>query len=102
MTISKKKQPQKKVKAESLSEFLSRGGVITKLKPKEEQDIKEVTRLTSSGPATILSLDEAGFYYGEVKVKKVKKPVIDLSKLPESLRLKFTEVEEEGEDVEEV
>ena len=93
----------KKIKVETLQEYLSRGGTIKKLMPKEELPQKELTRQTSSGPAQILSLDEAELFYGEGKVRAKKvvkaKPTIDLSLLPENLRKVFMDnvaIEDDG------
>jgi hypothetical protein len=81
-----------KTETESVAEFLARGGVI-KVIPAVQPTVKvdSVKSTTSSGPAVIMTMDEADLYYGEFKARKPKKPVatIDISALPEALRKKY-------------
>jgi hypothetical protein len=84
-------------KTETVQEFLARGGKITKL-PAREDIIKEQTKQQAGGPAVILTMEEAGTYYGtprkgaasnEAKLdKELKKLRDNFMALPESLRLK--------------
>ncbi len=79
-----------KSKTETIEEFLARGGKITKVEYKQPELKEHITRQTSGGPATILSLGEAELFYGEAKAKKaITKNKVDMSALPEALRNKF-------------
>lgn len=103
-------------KTESIEEFLSRGGIITKIPRNESVRRAEIVKKTSAaGPATFLSLDEADLFFGEPsknkKPKKEKSPSsrIDINALPPALRAKFIaklkeEIDGEGyeEELEEI
>ena len=101
----------KKSKIETIEEYLARGGFINKINPVESPKQTEVIRKSIAGsPAIIMSLEEADLFYGEArkgdKPKKTKPTTkIDLSALPEALRIKFiNKLKEEaadGEDYEE-
>ena len=104
----------KKIKIESLEEFLARGKTITKIPSAIKDAPVNVFKTASAGaPAIIMSLEEADLFYGEArKGSKPKKPKtsskIDLDALldalPEALRSKFiTRMKEEhnGENFEE-
>jgi hypothetical protein len=81
------------MKKETIAEFLARGGSITKVLSQEPVFKTEpVKRSAPNGPAVIMSMGEADLYYGEYKPKKVKKKsksTIDISALPEELRIKY-------------
>lgn len=100
-----------KSKVETIEEFLARGGSIKKIPAGETLKQTDVIRkATTGGPVTIMSLEEADLFYGEVrknsKPKKAKQSLkIDLSALPEALRTKFInklKEDNDGEDYEEV
>ena len=94
----------KKIKVETIEEFLARDDKITKI-PKAEV-VKQpdvIKKPTPGGPVTILSLEEADLFYGEArKSSKPKKPKpstkIDLDALPEALRSKFINKLKEDSD----
>lgn len=112
---SRKKQPPKVIKTQSVAEFLASGGTITRVPTAEREKQPDVLKTQSGGPAVFLSLAEADLFYGEArkgaKPKKVKSaPSIDLNALPEALRAKFIaklkeesdgEFEEDSEEVDE-
>ena len=81
-------------KVETVEEFLSRGGTITKC-PTPEYSKREQVNPTPNSVATILSLAEADLMYGEAKKRKTpsapakSKFKIDMKMLPEELRAKF-------------
>lgn len=100
----------KKIKIESVDEFLARGKTITKLPPVTSEPVISVHKTASAGaPAILMSLEEADLFYGEArKGAKPKKPKtsakIDIDALPEALKSKFiTRMKEEhnGENFEE-
>lgn len=100
----------KKIKIESVDEFLARGKTITKLSPVISDPVISVHKTASAGaPAILMSLEEADLFYGEArKGSKPKKPKtsakIDIDALPEALKSKFiTRIKEEhnGENFEE-
>lgn len=110
IVLSKNIKP-KPVKVETVEEYLARGGNVTKLPPAETIRQPDVTRKTvASGPANIMSLEEADLFYGEArkgsKPKKAKPSLkIDLNALPEALRAKFInklKEEADGEGYEEI
>lgn len=81
------------MKKETIAEFLARGGTITRV-PTQQTIIKpkSMQQASSTGPAVIMTMDDAGLYYGEYKPKKVKKKnknTVDMSALPEELRKKY-------------
>lgn len=98
-------------KTETIEEYLARGGSIKKVSTVELPAQVEVVRKTlAGGPAVIMTLDEADLFYGvptkNPKPKSIKPSAkIDLSALPEALRIKFiNKLKEEaadGEDYEE-
>jgi hypothetical protein len=101
-----------KPKVETVEEFLARGGSIKKLPAGERARQPEVIKKTGpTGPATIISMEEADLFHGEVKKnskpKKSKSSLkIDLDVLPEALRVKFInklkeEADGESEEVQE-
>ena len=84
------------MKTETVAEFLARGGVITKCEPGPSK-VEDKVHLAGAAKPTIISMEDAAVLYGEKnaqkegKVKKAKpKAKVDLSLLPESLRLKLT------------
>lgn len=94
----------KKIKVETVEEFLARGGEIKKIPVTEAVKQPDVIKKpTPGGPVTILSLEEADLFYGEArkssKPKKVKPSTkIDLEALPEALRSKFINKLKEDND----
>lgn len=83
-------------KTETISDFLARGGKITKVSYNHPDSIKDSIKSTSGGgPVTILTMDDADLFYGEHKVKKQTKKkvqsIIDISALPEALRKKYVD-----------
>jgi hypothetical protein len=83
------------MKNDSLADYIARGGKITRI-PTPEQNFKSesVKSTVQSGPAVLMTLDQADLFYGERKVRKVKpklKPTIDLSALPPALRKKYVD-----------
>lgn len=80
-----KKNKEKKVRAETIEEFLARGGQIEKL-PAAEDQLKQVIPQVSNTSPELCSLADAPDIFGE-KTKRTKPRVstIDKSKLPESL-----------------
>ena len=103
-------------KTETVAEFLARGGTINRVPEAVRQPAPDVIRKTVTGPANLMTLEEADLLYGEVrkgaKSKKVKPSLkIDLDALPPALRAKFIAklkedinaegYEEEIEDLEE-
>lgn len=100
----------KSKKIETIEEYLARGGAINKINPVESPKQIEVVRKTiAGGPAVIMTLEEADLFYGEARkgsTPKKAKPTtkIDLSALPEALRMKFInklKEEADGEEYEE-
>jgi hypothetical protein len=83
------------IKTETLEEFLARGGSINKVPEAERvKQVDVVKKPAVSGISTLMSLEEADLFYGEVrknsKPKKVKEfNKIDVMALPEALRSKF-------------
>lgn len=103
-------------KTESVAEFLARGGTINRVPEHIREKAPEVVRKTVTGPANLMTLEEADLFFGEArkgaKPKKVKPSLkIDLDALPPALRAKFVAklkedmnaegYEEEIEDLEE-
>ena len=92
------------MKNETVEEFLARGGQVIKLQPGEQPKGDCIRSSMHGGPATILTLEEADLFFGEHKKstkKKKKKNIIDLSALPEALRIKYVDgVTNEDEDSE--
>ena len=84
-----------KSKTETIEEFLARGGSIKKLPTvKVDQQPDVVKKVTTGGPVTIMSLEEADLFYGEArkgsKPKKAQPSLkINLDALPEALKVKF-------------
>ena len=81
------------MKKETIAEFLARGGSITRV-PTQQTTVKpkSMQQASSAGPAVIMTMEDAGLYYGEYKPKKAKKKnknTIDISALPEELRRKY-------------
>jgi hypothetical protein len=81
-------------KAESIQDFIARGGVIKRIPYSKNEKKSDVVRKTDTGPAIILSYAEADLFYGESKPSKAKAaiksaPTIDISSLPEALRIKY-------------
>lgn len=104
------------MKKETVAEFLARGGTINRVPAASRERTPEVIRNTSTGPANLMTLEEADLFFGEakkgLKPKKVKPSLkIDLDALPPALRQKFIAklkedldaegYEEEIEDLEE-
>lgn len=91
-------------KTETIAEFLARGGKITRVaSPEPTTKPESIKSTTAGGPAVFLTLGEAELFYGERKLKKVKKTktaAIDLSALPEELRKKYVDGVMNGEDQE--
>lgn len=89
---------------ESVNEYLARGGKITKVPYRQDSVKKDHQGYTAPiGHASIMSLDGADLYYGEVRHKKsrpnkVKKPSIDVSALPSELISLILEQYAEKED----
>ncbi len=93
-------------KTETVAEYLARGGAITRLPAADRERAPEVVRKTVTGPANLMTLEEADLFFGEAKKggkpKKVKPSLkIDLDALPPALRAKFIaklkeEVDAEG------
>lgn len=84
----------KKIKVESIDEYLARGNKITILPSVTEKRQPDVIRKTVVGPAIFLTLEEADLFFGEakenIKPKKQKQsPRIDINALPEALRAKI-------------
>jgi hypothetical protein len=94
------------MKTETLEEFIARGGKITVVTP-DTQEVKQTLKQTSQGVPTFLSYDDVDLYYGDKKTSKKKTSVksketkIDISSLPEELRKKFFNVQEQEDDSEE-
>jgi len=92
-------------KKETLSEFLFRGGVIKILPLVREKEAKNPIRKTTIEPVSLMSLEEAEFFYSKSKQnpKKAKKATsspIDLKALPETLRSKLIlKLQKEGYNV---
>lgn len=92
------------MKTESLKEFLDRGGKITALAPYSKEEVKQAVKQNNQGPPTILTYDDIDLYYGEQRASKKRSSVksskakIDIDSLPEELRKKFFNVEEQQED----
>lgn len=82
-------------KIDTVEAYLARGGTIKKLPAVETVRQPDVIRKTvAGGPAVIMSYEDTDLFYGEArknsKPKKAKSSLkIDLSALPEALRLKF-------------
>jgi hypothetical protein len=80
---------------ESLEEFLARGGQITRVPAPVPFKIQESIKPTpASGPAILMTLEEADLFYGEHKQRKAKKKAkatIDLDALPPEIRKKFVD-----------
>lgn len=94
------------MKRETIAEFLARGGKITKVPLMEIKSKQDSLKASKSGPAILMSLEEADLYYGEqrarnLKVKK-KEQTIDISLLPEELRKKYIDEVLYGQDDEEI
>lgn len=88
-------------KRESIEEFLSRGGEITKVPPAPLPEDGYASRVVTSNPgasSTLMSLAEGALFYSEskVKAKKLKKPIEKINKdaLPASL-LKYMPKQDE-------
>ena len=83
------------MKTETFEEFLARGGKVTKVPAQEQVKLPESIRSTTGGgPAVLMTLDEAGLFYGEHKKRQTKKkagPTIDLTALPPELRKKYVD-----------
>jgi hypothetical protein len=84
----------KKLKVESIEEYLARGNTIKILPTVEYKRQPDVIRKTVVGPAIFLTLEEADLYYGEAKEnlkpkKQKQSPRIDINALPEALRAKI-------------
>ena len=97
-------------KTETLAEYIARGGTINILPFVKAVQKEELVKNNNSGPVTIISLEEAGLFFGESSSKKRKtkktetknSPKLDLNSLPEALRKKFiSKLKDEGVDVEE-
>jgi hypothetical protein len=90
------------MKTESIAEFLARGGQITLVTKSELKDGEVVRPVAISGYASILSTADADLYHGESKPRKNKKKKkvvsIDISALPEELRVRFIDPLLNGED----
>jgi hypothetical protein len=92
-------------KTETVSDFLARGGKVTKFPEKLREKSIDVIRKSVAGPAVLMTLDEAQFFFGEksknLKTKKVKQSLkIDLNALPPALRAMFVTKLKEESDVE--
>lgn len=92
-------------KTESMSEYIARGGKITKISTQEALTKNENVKSMITGPASIMSMDEADLYYGEQKKRRANKKVnktINIADLPEALRKKYVDevinAEENEED----
>ena len=94
------------MKTETLEEFIARGGKVTTITP-NSQETKQTLKQTNQGPPTFLSYDDVDLYYGDKKTSKKKSSVkskearIDIGSLPEELRKKFFNVEDQESDSEE-
>lgn len=81
------------MKRETVAEFLARGGKVNKVPYMESKSKPETMRTpTTGGEASFITLEDADLFYGEAKprrAKKVSKPSIDISALPEELRKKY-------------
>lgn len=92
MSYSIKKESAK-LKIETIEEFVARGGIIKRIPFKFSEKKNDITRKTETGPAIILSYEEADLFYGEGKPPKPKStktsPSIDINSLPEALRIKY-------------
>ena len=72
------------MKKETVEEYIARGGVIQKIptvKPNFSQKI-----LVQSSSREIMGLEDGAHYFSEFKPKHKKRPKLDLSALPESIR----------------
>lgn len=92
-------------KTETIAEYLARGGTITRLAEVNRELSPDVVRKTVTGPANLMTLEEADLFFGEAKKggkpKKVKPSLkIDLDALPPVLRAKFIAKLKEEVDVE--
>lgn len=81
------------MKAETVEEYLARGGKITRYPSVVEAESVNTINPMGTSVANLLTLAEADLMYGEArshKKKKIKvKPKIDFSVLPEALRKKY-------------
>ena len=92
-------------KTETVAEFLARGGIINRVPEHQREIAPEVVRKTVTGPANLMTLEEADLFFGEArkgaKPKKVKPSLkIDLNALPPALRAKFVAKLKEEADAE--
>jgi hypothetical protein len=82
----------KKIKVESVAEYIARGGKINKI-PTVNSKVESSMHVSNTGPAAIMTLEEASLFYGESKVSKQKRKTttsrIDLNALPKPLRDKL-------------
>jgi hypothetical protein len=88
------------MKKETVAEFLARGGKITKVPANvPTQKVENIrSNNANSGIVTIVSMEDADLYHGEVRKGKTRKktgtpiaPTIDVSALPEALRKKYVD-----------
>jgi|SRR5665213_548616 len=90
-----------KSKIETVEEYLARGGAIKRLPAGELVKHPDITRKSgASGPAIIMSLEEADLFYGEArkgsKPKKAKPLLkIDFNALPQALNKFIIKLKEE-------
>jgi hypothetical protein len=84
-----------KNKKETVEQFLTRGGKITRFPTETPFKIPESIKPTpASGPAVLMTLEEADLFYGEHKQRKAKKkakPTIDVDALPPEIRKKYVD-----------
>jgi hypothetical protein len=82
-------------KKESLSEYLARGGTVTKVPPVQPKSSGLTARAKGGGAATIMSWEEGNLFFGDKQTKKRSKKVdqkeVDklLTFLPEDVRRKI-------------
>jgi hypothetical protein len=100
--MAKKTKEKLTLKAESIEEYLTRGGVVKRLPSIELKPKVNVIRTTNQGgPAVFLSLEEADLFFGESSAKKTAnpkkkvEPSISLKDIPTGLH-KFIHKLEEG------
>lgn len=87
-----------KKKTESIEEFLARGGKITIVPNKKaNSDLKQAYATGDKSVVTILTMDEAALFFGEVdkkeplKIKRNRSPILDVGALPAHLKSKFVD-----------
>ena len=83
------------MRTQTVAEFLASGGKITRV-PAKEPEIKSegIKSNTNGGIASIISMEDADLYHGEKKKSKAKAKAIktiDVSALPEELRIKYVD-----------